>query len=109
VQLGLRPLRLQAEDHPVVEVLQVIDPVSVHDQGVGQRAELKQPVMLRARAPQPRDLQPKDRADLPQAHLGDELLVALAQFGVAAGDAQVAVDHHHPLGLPPQPRRLLGQ
>ena len=41
VQLGLGPLGLQAQDHPVVEVLQVVDPVGVHNQGVGQRAELK--------------------------------------------------------------------
>ena len=34
------------EHQPVVEVLQVIDPVSVDDQGVGQRAELKQPLQL---------------------------------------------------------------
>ena len=71
------------EQQPVVEVLQVIDPVSVDDQRVGQRAELKQPLQLRVRARQPRDLQPEDRADLPQAHPRDQLLVPLARLRVA--------------------------
>jgi hypothetical protein len=107
VQFGLGHLRLQAEDQPVVEVMQVIDPVGVDDQRVGQPAELKQPVVLRVVAPQPRDLQAEDRADFPQAHPPDHLLVTLAQVRVAAGDAQIAVDDHDPLALPTQPRGLV--
>ena len=68
VQLGLGHLRLEPQQQPIVEVLQVIDPVSVQHQGVGQRAELKQPQEVRVVARQPRDLQPENRADLAQTH-----------------------------------------
>ena len=84
VQLGLRHLRLEPQQQPIVEVLQVIDPVSVQHQGVGQRAELKQPQEVRVVARQPRDLQPEDRADLPETHPRDQLLVALPRVGIAA-------------------------
>jgi hypothetical protein len=84
VQLSLRHLRLEPQQQPIVEVLQVIDPVSVQHQGVGQRAELKQPQEVRVVARQPRDLQPKDRADLPQTHPRDQLLVAFPRVGIAA-------------------------
>ena len=108
VQLGLGHLRLQPQQQPIVEVLQVIDPVSVQHQGVGQRAELKQPQEVRVVARQPRDLQPEDRADLAQTHPRDQLLVALPRVRIAARDAEIAVDDHDPLRLPTQPRRLLG-
>ena len=111
VQLRLGHLRLQPEQQPVVEVLQVIDPVSVDHEGVGQRAELKQPLRLGVRARQPRDLQPEDRADLAQAHPGDQLRVPLPRLRVRepAGDPQIPVHDHDPLRLPPQPGGLLGQ
>ena len=53
VQLGLTHGALQAEQQPVVEVVQVIDPVRVDDQGVGQRGQLEQPLEVRAGARQP--------------------------------------------------------
>ena len=109
MQLRLGPLRFQPEDHPVVEVLQVIDPVSVHDQRVGQRAELKQPQKIGVVARQAGDLKPEDRADLALAHPADQLLVAVAAVGVATGDAEIAVDGQDPSGLPAQLGGAVGE
>jgi hypothetical protein len=111
VQLGLRHLRLQRQQQPVVEVLEVIDTVGVDHQRVGQRAKLKQPLRLGARAGQPGDLQLEDRADLAQTHPGDQLLAPLPRLRVRepAGEPQIAVDDRDPLRLPAEPGGLLGE
>ena len=62
--------------------LQVVDPVGVDHQRVGQPAVLKQPLGLGARARQPRDLKAEDRADLTQAHARDQLLEPPARLAV---------------------------
>ena len=109
VQLGLGELPLDAQDELIVEIPEVVDPVGVDHQRVGQPAVLKQPLRLGAGARQPRDLKPEDRADLTQAHAADQLLVGLARVHVAARDAQIAVDRHDPLRLPAELDRLLRQ
>ena len=87
--------------------MQVMDPVQVDDQRVGQPAQLKQPLEVRVRAPQPQDHQPEDRADLAQADSTDELLVPLPRLRVATRYAQIPVDDQDPLGLPAELRRLV--
>lgn len=109
VQLGLRELPFDAEYELIVEIPQVVDPVGVDHQRVGQPAVLKQPLGLRARARQPRDLKPEDRADLAQAHATDQLLIPPARLRVAARDAEIAVDGQDPLRFPAQPGRLVRQ
>src|SRR5579875_3613372 len=52
VQLGLRELTLDPQDQLVVEIAEVIDPVGVDHQRVGQPAVLKQPLRLRRGARQ---------------------------------------------------------
>ena len=109
VQLGLGELTFDSQYQLVVEIAQVIDPVGVDHQRVGQPAVLKQPLGLGAGARQPRDLKAEDRAHLAQAHAADQLLVAPARVRLAAGETQVAVDGQDPLRLPTQPGRLLSQ
>ena len=65
VELGLGELALDPQDELVVEIPEVVDPVGVDHERVGQPAVLKQPLGLGARARQPRDLKAEDRADLP--------------------------------------------
>ena len=113
VQLGLRELAFDAQHELIVEVTQVIDPVCVDHQRVGQPAVLKQPLGLGARARQPRDLQPEDRAHLAQAHAADQLLVGPARVSVAAREAEIPVDGQDPLRAPsragpPPPRARTG-
>ena len=73
MQLRLRHRALQTEQQSVVEIGGRVDPVRVGDQRAGQRAQIQELMPVRARARQPRDLQRKDHADMPQADLGREL------------------------------------
>ena len=82
VQLGLRELTLDPEDQLIVEIPEVVDPIGVDHQRVGQPAVLKQPLRLRRGARQPRDLQAEDRADLTQANARDQLLEPPARLAV---------------------------
>jgi hypothetical protein len=111
VQLRLGQLTLDPEDELIVEVAQVIDPIGVDHQRVGQPAVLKQPLGLGGRARQARDLKPEDRADLAQAHARDQLLERPARPTVRepARDAEVAVDGQDLLRRPAELDRLLGQ
>ena len=99
----------KTEDRSVVEVLEVVDPVSVDDERVGDGAELKQPQKLGVVSREPGNLQAEDRADLTQAHTADQLLVGLACVRAAARDTQVGVDGQDPRRLPAERRGLLGE
>ena len=93
VQLGLAHRALQAQQQPVVELGQVVDPVGVDDQRVGEPGIFQQPGQVRRRAGQPRDLQPEDRADLAEADPRDQPLEPVPALDRAAGHPQVGVDH----------------
>ena len=109
VQLGLAHRALQPQQQPVVEVGQVVDPVAVDQQRVGEPGQLQQPGQVRRRAGQPGNLQPEDRPDLAEADPADHLAEAAAVLGGPAGQAQVGVDDHHVAVGPAQPHRLVGQ
>jgi hypothetical protein len=64
VQLRLRHRALQPERETVVEVRQVVDPVGVDDQGVGEPGQLQQPRKVGRRARQARHLETEDGTDL---------------------------------------------
>ena len=82
MQLHLGELTLDPQHDLVVHVAQVIDPVAVDDERVGQPAVLEQALGLGVRARKARDLQAEDCAHLAQADAADQLLVAVARFAV---------------------------
>ena len=109
VQLRLAHRGFQAQDQPVVEIRQVVDPVAVDEQRTGQPGHLRQPGQVRVRAAQPGDLQPEHRPDLAQAHPRHQLPESLTVRRRRPGQAQVPVDHLHILACPAQRHRGVGQ
>src|SRR5204863_5306349 len=78
VQFGLADGALDPQHEPVVEFLQVVDPVSVSQQGVsqqgvGQAGQLQQPGEIRRAPRQPGHFQDQDDADLADTDPSDKL------------------------------------
>ncbi len=109
VVLDLREGPLQPEQHPVVEVGRVVEPVLIGDQHVEGGGQLQQLVPVQAVAGQPRDLQPEDDAHLAQGHHRDQPLIARPVVALGAGDAQVVIDDQATLLRPAQQARAPGQ
>ena len=78
VQLTLGHTALQPEQEAVVDVREIVDTVGVHQQRIRQTGQLQQAGEVRRRAGQPGHLQPEDRPDLAQTHLGHQVAEALA-------------------------------
>ena len=108
MQLSFRHRPLHAQQQPVIELRGVINAVLVQDQGVGQSADLEKAVPVRGAAGQPADLETEHHADLAHADGGHQALEA-GPIGVCTGLAQVGVDNHHLLRLPPECHRPLAQ
>ena len=109
VQLRLGDLTLEPQQQPIVEVLQVIDPVRVGDQRAGQRAQVKQPVPVRRAARQPRCLTRQDQPNVTEPDLGDQLLERQAPVAALTRSAGVLIDHRHRARRPTQLDRALGE
>jgi len=108
VELGLAHRPFQAEQQPVVEVHRVVEAVLVENEGVGQGADLEQPVPVGRAASQTGDLQAEHDPDLAHSDRGDQLLEPLA-VTVGTRLAQVAVDDHDSVQRPAQGDRPLAQ
>ena len=112
VQLRFGHRAFQAEQQPVVEAGRVIEPVLVADQGVGEGADLQQPMPVGVVAGQPGDLEPQHDPGAAHADLGDEMLEAFAVSRRGTRLSLVAVDGHDLLDRPtqrdgPLPQRVL--
>ena len=118
--VGLQPLRhhvqfhfshgaLEAQEHAVVHVGGVVDPVRVDQQRAGDPGEFRQPRHVGVGPGQPGDLDPEDRPDIAPAHPGDQLGESLPGHPPLAGDPQVGIDHLDQGARPAQPGRRLGQ
>jgi hypothetical protein len=72
VQLRLGYRALEAEHEPVVERLGVIQPVVVADDGVGDRAQVQQPIPVGVVAGQPACFQAEHQPDAAEGDLGGQ-------------------------------------
>jgi len=102
VQLRLGDLALEAQQHPIVDILQVIDPVRVGDQRPGQRAQVKQPMPVRRAARDPGGLSREDQPDMAEADLRDHLLECQPAVAARGRAARVLIDHRHRARRPTQ-------
>ena len=73
LQLRLGHGPLEAQDEPVIEHAGMIDAGLVGDQGIGDPAQVQEPVPLGRGPGQPGDLQGQDDADLPERDLLGQL------------------------------------
>jgi hypothetical protein len=92
VQLRLAHGALETEQQTVVEVGRIVDAVLVEDEGVGEGADLEQPVPVGGVAGEARDLEAEDDAGVAEPDLGDERLEGLAIGAGGPGESEVAVD-----------------
>jgi hypothetical protein len=102
VQLRLGDLSLEAQQQPVVEILQVIDPVRVGDQRAGQRAQIKQPVPVCRAAREPRGLPRQDQPNVTKADLRDQLGEPQTPVRRGARASQIIIDDRHRRRRPTQ-------
>ena len=109
MQLGLRHGALKPQNETIVEVGGVIDPVSVGDQGVGQRAQIQQLIPVGVVAGQAGNLDAQHQPDLAQPDVGDQLLETEPTCALGAGAAQVRVDDHDLVPWPAQRHRAFAQ
>ena len=101
-------LSLDPQHELVVEVPEVVDPVGVDHERVGQPAVLKQPLASRrSSAPAARPPGRRSRRPHPGTRGRPAPCTPRARALSAAGDAQIAVDGQDPLRLPAEPDRLL--
>ena len=108
MEFGLTHGALEAEEEPVVEVGGVVDAVLVEDQGVGEGAQLEQPVPVGVVAGEPGDFETEDDAGGAHADFGDEAAEALP-VGGGAGPAEVGVDDDDLAGRPAEGERPLAE
>jgi len=76
VQLGLADLAFHPQQHPIVEVLRVIQAVFVADQRAGQRADLQQPMPVSVVPGQAGAFQAQHDPGLAEGDIGDQPLEA---------------------------------
>ena len=93
---------VQAEQQPIIEVGGIVDAVLVEDEGIGQRADLQQPMPVGRVARQARHLQAHHDPGPPQAHLGDQVLEALARARGGARLPEIRIDDEDLIELPPE-------
>src|SRR5262249_18230058 len=95
LQLSLGHGPLEAQDEPVIEHAGMVDAGLVGDQGIGDPAQVQEPVALGRGPGQPGDLQGQDDTDLPERYLlgqvgesgpGRQSRPAHAQVGVDDAD-----------------------
>jgi hypothetical protein len=92
VQLHLRDLALEAQEDPIVDIPQVIDPVRVGDQRAGHRAQVRQPVPVRRAAREPQGLPRQDQPHVTKPDLGGQLGESEPPVRRRARASQIIVD-----------------
>ena len=88
MQLGLGHLVLHAQHQPVVDIGQIVDPIGVDDQRVGQAGQLQQAGQVRGGSGQSGHLEAENGAHLAQTDPAEEILEPGTVRRGAAGQAQ---------------------
>ena len=107
VQLRFAHRALESQQQAIVEVRRVVEPVLIEDEGIGERAQLEQPMPVGGVSRQARDLKAEHDPDATQTYFGHQLLEALAIGGARPRLPQIAVDDHDAIEWPPQLDRAL--
>jgi hypothetical protein len=100
VKFRLRHGSFQPQEQTIVEVLEIIDPVGIHDKRFRQAAKLEQALEVRGIARQARNFQPENRPSLVQTNLVHQILEALPPSGAAPRNALVGIDDQDPFRVP---------
>ena len=103
MQLRFAHRSFETEQQTIVEVRRIVHPILIEDQRIGQRADLQQAMPVRVVPRQARDLQSHDDAGAAHAHIGHQMLKALAPDRRRAGLALIAI-HHDDLIFAPAER-----
>jgi hypothetical protein len=99
----------QAQQHPVMIAVRIVEPLAVGEQHPEQGAQLKELVPVAVVAGQPRGVKAEHETRLAQSNLRDQALEALAGVTEGTGASQVLVDYPHPLPGPSQQDRSVNQ
>ena len=91
---------LDRQDHPIIEVMWMIQSVLVGEQGVEGGADLDQTAAVLVFAGQAVDLEAEDQADVAQGDLREQPGEIVAAGGGGAGAALVAIEDADPLRGP---------
>lgn len=78
MQFGLAHRAPESQQQAIVVLVGIVEAVFVDDQGLGQRADLQEPIPIAAGAGQARGFQAQDRPGPAHAHFGEQLLEAIA-------------------------------
>ena len=100
VQLEAPHEALDRQDHPIIEVMWMIQSVLVGEQGVEGGADLDQPATVLVFTGQAIDLEAEDQADVAQGDLREQPGEIVAAGGGGAGAALVAIEDADALGGP---------
>ena len=92
VQLEAPHEALDRQDHPIIEVMWMIQSVLVGQQGVEGGADLDQPTTVLVLTGQAIDLETEDQADVAQGDLREQPGEIVAAGGGGAGAALVAIE-----------------
>ena len=79
----LRHCRLQAKQKPVVEKVEVVGAIGIHNQGVGDATKLQETLEVRGAPRQTRDFESEDSSNAAQADTADDILEADAPRGAS--------------------------
>ena len=109
VELRLAHCAFQPEQEPVVEQRRVIDPVRIADQGVGEAAQVDEPIPVGIVAGQSGHLQAQDQTDVSKGDLGGQPGKARSRDCAGAGQTEVLVDDDNPIGRPAKLTGLMRQ
>ena len=109
VQLRLAHHAPESEQEAVVVVRGVVDAIRVGDERSPERAQVQKGVPVGVVSGEAARLVAEYYADVPERHLADQLSETLPAVGALAREAQVGVDHAHPVRAPPQIGGPLGE
>ncbi len=105
VQLRLAHRPLEPQQQAIIVLARVVDAVFIDHQGLGEGADLQEPIPVAAGAGQAGGFQGEDRPGPAQAHLGHEELEAIPRGGGGARAALILIEQLHPLLRPAQRHR----
>jgi hypothetical protein len=100
---------IQSEKKTIIVVTGIVYSILIQDQGIGERADLQQPVPVCGIARQPRDLQAEDDAGLAQTDFRHQLLKSLAIGRCRGRQTEVGVDDNDSVHRPPQSDGMLAE
>ena len=109
VQFTFADRALKPQQHPVIVLGRVVNPVHVAQQRTGKRAQLKKLVPLTPRPGQPGHLDAEHDAHVIESDLGDKALEPGPGICARGGMPQILVDHQDPRRRPAQRDRALCQ